>query len=200
MAKQKTRPGGLLLGIFIGLVLGLGIAIVVALFVTKTASKVTSKYSHTEKAPERDPSKPLPDPNKSLYAQTGSGEVTSEKGDNTRSDSKPEQAANQRDSRAAQPGEKDGAEAKQRKEWRYFLQAGAYLNEDEAENVRAQLAFMGLEASVSERWSAQGNLHRVRTGPFTDVDEMNQVRLRLIQSGFKPSVIRLEIKNDKKKP
>lgn len=194
MAKQKTKPDRLLLGIFIGLALGLGIAIIVALIVTKTASKVTSKYSQTEKAPERDTSKPLPDPNKPLYAQTGSGEVISEKDINTTSVSKPKQA----ESKAVKSGEKDDAEVKQRKEWRYFLQVGAYLNEDEAENVRAQLAFMGMEASISERWSSQGTLHRVRTGPFLDADEMNYARRRLIQSGFKPSVIRLEIKNDKK--
>ena len=197
--KQKKKPGGLLLGIFIGLVLGLGIAIVVAMFVSKSASKVSSKYSPVEKAPERDPTKPLPDPNKALYAQTGSGNVTPDKPDAADSGSQTKPAAKTKPRKAVKPKSKDDAEAR-RREWRYFLQAGAYLNLDEAENVRAQLAFMGQETSISKRWTAQGTMHRVRTGPYSDVDEMNQVRRQLIQSGYTPTVVRFQINKDKKKP
>lgn len=195
MKKQKRQYGDLLLGIIIGLVLGLGIAIVVALMVTKSTSKITSKYGNPGRTIERDASVPLPDPNKPLNSDVNSDKGTIKDGVKATAGFKSKTRTKAAAANAAQK-KKEEKEPKLRKEWRYYLQAGAYLDKAEAENIQAQLAFMGLETYLSKKWSSRGTLHRVRMGPIADVNVMNHIRYRLIQSGFTPSVVRLEKKKN----
>ena len=72
----------------------------------------------------------------------------------------------------------------------YYLQAGAFREAGDAENTRAKLALMGFEASVSERATDSGVLHRVRMGPFTQVEAMNKVRAKLSENGVDVAVVR----------
>ena len=45
----------------------------------------------------------------------------------------------------------------------YFISVGAYKNPDEAETIRARIAFSGLDSSVSR---GQDGYYRVRIGPY----------------------------------
>ena len=72
----------------------------------------------------------------------------------------------------------------------YFLQAGAFREVSEAENTRARLALLGFEASISDRNSDSGLLHRVRIGPYNQVETMNRARAKLIDSGVDVAIVR----------
>jgi cell division protein FtsN len=90
-------------------------------------------------------------------------------------------AAKAADAVAADPSEK----------FTYFLQAGAFLEQGDAENARAKLALIGVSANIAERKSDNGTLYRVRVGPFGQLEAMNRVRGRLTDNGVDVAVIRV---------
>ena len=74
---------------------------------------------------------------------------------------------------------------------KYFLQAGAYQNAADAEDQRAKLALMGIEASMqSVDVPDKGPVNRIRLGPYSSVDEMNQVKADLLKRGVTTAVIK----------
>lgn len=73
----------------------------------------------------------------------------------------------------------------------YFLQAGAFLEQADAENAKAKLALMGMSAAISERQSDNRTLYRVRIGPFAQQETMNRVRSKLTDNGVDVAVIRV---------
>ena len=72
----------------------------------------------------------------------------------------------------------------------YYLQAGAFRELSDAENTRAKLALLGFEAAISERASDSGVLHRVRVGPYAQVETMNKARAKLLDSGVDVAIVR----------
>lgn len=72
----------------------------------------------------------------------------------------------------------------------YYLQAGAFREVADAENTRAKLALLGFEATVSDRTTDTGVLHRVRMGPYAQVETMNKVRSKLSENGIDVAVVR----------
>lgn len=85
---------------------------------------------------------------------------------------------------AAQP---DNADDK----WVYYLQAGAFREQGDAENSKAKLALAGFEASISDRGGDNGSLFRVRIGPFNQLEAMNKVRGKLSDNGIDVAVVRI---------
>lgn len=75
--------------------------------------------------------------------------------------------------------------------WIYFLQAGAFRDQADAENARAKLALLGMEARVSEKPSDNGTLYRVRLGPFKQLDTVNRVRGKLAESSVDAALVRV---------
>lgn len=73
----------------------------------------------------------------------------------------------------------------------YYLQAGAFLEQADAENTKAKLALMGVPASIAERKSDNGTLYRVRIGPFAQPEAMNRVRGKLTDNGVDVAVVRV---------
>ncbi len=65
----------------------------------------------------------------------------------------------------------DPAEAVQ-----YVLQAGSFRLRNDAEQRRAELALLGLEASIEQTNSASGTWFRVYTGPFDSRSKMARAR------------------------
>jgi cell division protein FtsN len=49
---------------------------------------------------------------------------------------------------------------------------------------------LGFEATVSDRTNDNVVLHRVRMGPFTQVEAMNKVRGKLSENGIDVAVVR----------
>ncbi len=72
----------------------------------------------------------------------------------------------------------------------YYLQAGAFRELADAESTRAKLALLGFEANVSDRSTDTGVLHRVRLGPYSQVEAMNRVRSKLSENGVDVAVVR----------
>ncbi|MBC7786665.1 MAG: SPOR domain-containing protein [Methylophilaceae bacterium] len=74
----------------------------------------------------------------------------------------------------------------------YFLQAGAFQKEADADNMKAKLALQGFEAVVQTAdIPEKGIWHRVRVGPLTDIDQINKTRAALVSSGFSADLIKI---------
>lgn len=74
----------------------------------------------------------------------------------------------------------------------YYLQAGAFHDADEADNLKAQLALLGVEAEIqtSEVTADKGVYHRVRVGPFRAMDEVNRTRSLLTQNNIPVTLVK----------
>jgi hypothetical protein len=75
----------------------------------------------------------------------------------------------------------------------YFLQSGSFSTMDQAERLKAQLALLGLDASVQKvTLNKQNTIHRVRVGPFRDYTALDEARAVLRQHGIQstPMMIR----------
>ncbi|ASJ70414.1 SPOR domain-containing protein [Granulosicoccus antarcticus] len=74
----------------------------------------------------------------------------------------------------------------------YFLQAGNYLNAEDAEKSRAALLLLGMEAFIVARGESNGTIgHRVRIGPFYDQARINSAKERLKRNGINYKLIRV---------
>ena len=68
--------------------------------------------------------------------------------------------------------------------------AGAFREMADAENTRAKLALLGFEAAISDRTNGADVLHRVRIGPYNQVEAMNRARAKLIDAGVDVAIVR----------
>lgn len=73
----------------------------------------------------------------------------------------------------------------------YLLQAGSFRRQEAADRMRANLALAGLRAEIhtveldnGERW------HRVRVGPFTERERLEQARARMESRDIQPLLLR----------
>ena len=74
----------------------------------------------------------------------------------------------------------------------FFLQAGAFQNAPDADNLKARLALLGIEATIQTTTLAdKGVWHRVRVGPYTRVEELNRTRDTLKQNGVETALIKV---------
>ena len=74
---------------------------------------------------------------------------------------------------------------------RFWLQAGAFNGESEAENLKARLALAGWEAVVQPVPLPDKSMrYRVRLGPYDNTDELNRIKGELGKTGFDVAVIR----------
>ena len=213
--KQLSKQGGgTVLGLIVGLIVGLAIAVVVALTINKTTLPFLSKSTKPDRA-ELTPGQ-ASDPNKPLYGNKAAArEAAKDFADTAPAvDTVPPNAADPQAAKnaaakevslpppiekikkvdLAKPGEvkPDGTVAKVEgdEKWTYFLQAGAFREESDAESARAKLALLGFEARISERPSDNGTLYRVRVGPFGQLDTMNRMRGKLTDNGVDVAVVR----------
>lgn len=76
---------------------------------------------------------------------------------------------------------------------RYLLQVGSFRKLEDADRLKARLAFMGLESAIqtvsidgAETW------HRVRVGPFIGRDALDQARTTLKQNKFESMALKLK--------
>lgn len=189
MSKDYKRPepaargsaSSLLIGILIGLVLGLVIALGVAWYI----NKMPSPFLRTP-------------PAKGEPAAKG-GQAPAKADEKTaKAESKPrfdfykilpgteEPATDQqvRDAlkKKSTPGPRET----------FFLQAGAFQSAPDADNLKARLALIGIEATIqTTNLPDRGVWHRVRVGPYTSVEELNRTRDALRRNGVETALIKV---------
>jgi cell division protein FtsN len=74
----------------------------------------------------------------------------------------------------------------------YFVQAGAFRTQQDADAQRAKLAMLGWEARVSEREQNGRPVFRVRVGPFTKRDDAEQLKEKLDGAGVESALVRVQ--------
>ena len=72
----------------------------------------------------------------------------------------------------------------------YFVQAGAFRGQSEAEAQRARLAMLGWESRISEREQNGITVFRVRVGPFGKRDDAESLKGKLDGAGVDSSLVR----------
>lgn len=181
-ARAGNRNGSMLLGIMIGLVLGLAIALGVAWYINRMPSPFTAKAPVP--APKADTPKSSPTPR----TAEPSAQTSQEK---PRFDfykilpGSEEPATDQQLKDAQKKSTESGKET-------FYLQAGAFQNAPDADNLKARLALLGIEASIqTSTLPDKGVWHRVRLGPYTDVEEVNRARAMLKQNGVDSTLIKV---------
>jgi len=177
--RNGNRGGGsLLVGILIGLVLGLGIALAVAWYINKMPTpflphgtppaKIDAGKAAAPKAQEPSVATPEAKPRFEFYKILPGVE----------------EPATEQQVREAQQRPAAEKEA-------FFLQAGAFQNAPEAEHRKADLALLGVEATIQTTVMPDKSVwHRVRVGPYTAVEEINRVRDVLKQGGVETTLIK----------
>ncbi len=74
-----------------------------------------------------------------------------------------------------------------------WLQLGAFQNQDDADNLKAKLAMVGVEAKIqSVNLAGKGMVHRVRIGPFARPEEMDRMRAQLKADGIAATVVKMD--------
>ena len=202
---EATRRGGggsTLLGVFIGVALGLAIAAGVAFYLTKGGNPYqTPAASSASRDPSRDAtpgrggkadnatSKPRFDFYKILPGAE-EPKVQSKATDRTTDRATVERMIPPGEDRAAdKAGTATGRDTKTPD--RFWLQAGSFSTEDDAENLKARLALAGWEAAVQEASVPdKGVRFRVRLGPYDNTDELNRMKGELTRRGFDVAVIK----------
>lgn len=181
--EKKRKPvGGTLLGIFIGLVLGLAIATAAAIYVTNAPVPFVNKTQQQRAT--------TPQADQKLAEAAKAGAAEKPKFDFYKILPGQEEPVTDRDlkSAAAKQAEKPGAPRDM-----YFVQAGAFQNPADADNLKARLALMGLQASVEPaNLPDKGTWYRVRLGPYTQLDEINRVRQTLAQNAIDASLVKIK--------
>ena len=74
----------------------------------------------------------------------------------------------------------------------YLLQAGSFRNPQQADQLKAKLALLGLETRVDSVTTDNGKWHRVRVGPYKELEDLNTSRSQLKRNGIDAILIRIK--------
>jgi cell division protein FtsN len=186
----RKQNGNTLLGLVIGLIIGLVVAVVVALVITKGQSPFTSKGKLDKLAEPA--GNQISDPNRPMYGNRDAAREASKELAGRAAAVVPNAApqAAAATTTATATAAKPAAPAADEEKATYYLQAGAFRDQADAESARAKLALLGFEANISDKGGDGGPLFRVRVGPFNNADAMNRVKTKLSESGVDVAVVR----------
>jgi len=193
--SSAGKGGSMLAGILLGMVLGLLIASGVAWYIMKRPNP----YVNHDQRPELSGAQQAPagEPQAASSGPATAANSTPAAGDNGKphfefykvlTDGQPDGSQP-----AQQPATKATTQspAKATASQSYFLQAGSFSNEADADKLKARLALLGMEASVqSVTIPDKGVWHRVRLGPYRNSDAMNKARTTLKQNGVDSTPMR----------
>ena len=74
----------------------------------------------------------------------------------------------------------------------YLLQAGAFRNGAQADDLKARIALLGLVGRVEVVQTPAGEMHRVRLGPYATASELEQAKQVLSSGGIEAVAIRVK--------
>lgn len=178
-AKTRPRSGGMsgIAGFVVGLAIGLTVALGVYLFDRRPAARLAQQSTAPLANDEEATTKPAPASQQAeqefdFYEMLPKFEVViPEDGGNVA----PEAAT-------GGPIAKPGA---------YYLQAGSFRNHADADRVRALIALQGVESKIQKVTIDKDTWHRVRVGPITNLQRLEDTRSKLRQAQIDALVIRV---------
>ncbi len=74
----------------------------------------------------------------------------------------------------------------------YFVQAGAFVKAEDAEQQRARLAMLGFSAKVLEREQSGRTVMRVRLGPLDNREEAEELQRKVEAAGIEANLVRVQ--------
>ena len=205
-ARKKAR-GGTLIGMFIGLVIGVIIAAAVVWTMNKSPLPFTKQVTAPPPPPEggkaasgkatppggdAQPAQPMALPGKP-------GDPIPEKRFQFydilpgKSDAVPDKAPKpvaREEPKKEEPKKEEKKEEPKESKTPLFLQAGSFSTPQDADNQKAKLAFMGVEAVVQQVMVQDKTYYRVRVGPYTKIDELKKVRAELARNGVEAQLVK----------
>ena len=218
--RMNQQRGGTLVGFIIGLLVGLTVALGLAIYVTKMPIPFMNKgqsrsadldAAEVEKNKDWDPNAPLygkkaaksgdkaegpqPEPKPDAAAKVDPksadplGDLAKVKAAEPKADAKSKPETKPAEPKALEP--KAEAKPTSADPFIYFVQAGAYRSNDEAETQRAKTVMLGLDAKISERDQGGRTVYRVRVGPM-DKLEAERVRAKLEAAHIDSAMVRVQ--------
>ena len=187
----RKSGGGTLVGMFIGLVLGVGIAAGVVWYLNKSPMpfqnvKPQPPRPEAQVGPDGKPAQPIALPGKPGDPQPEKRfqfyDILPGKADAV-PDKEPKPEVKPAETKKDEKKDDKKEEVRESKT-PLFLQAGSFSTAKDADNQKAKLAFMGIEAVVQQVMIQDKTFYRVRVGPYTKIDELNKVRAELAKSGI----------------
>ena len=73
----------------------------------------------------------------------------------------------------------------------YLLQAGAFRKLEDADRLKASLALLGIQSNIHATTINKEQWYRVRIGPYTNLNELNAVRLRLREHAIDALLVKI---------
>lgn len=202
MNKQR---GGTLLGLVIGALIGLGAALAVAVYITKVPIPFMNKSQprnpdgdaqETKKNKDWNPNAPLAGKNSVKPPPSASGEVSSVTVPAPAAVTAPKTAdpavsadplGDLAKARTQAPSSGSGVDP-----FTYFIQAGAFRTPEDAEQQRARLLLLGMQAKVTEREQSGRTVYRVRLGPFDKKEDADKAKDRLDSNSIETALVRVQ--------
>lgn len=212
----NQQRGGTILGFIFGLLIGLGIALGVAVYVTKVPVPfINNGEPHGISNSGSDRTQNW-DPNSPLYGSTPAAPAAA---GNTATSPAPAVPAlpgttipdpvtappaasadplgdlasaqvKAAEAKAAAAAATQAASANDG--FNYFVQAGAFRTQADAEAQKARLAIQGWEARITEREQNGRPIFRVRIGPFGQRGDAEQIKQKLDALGVDSALIRIQ--------
>lgn len=200
-APKTNAKGGTLLGMFLGLVIGVAIAAGVVWYMNKTPIPFVSPKPQPKPGAPATPGTPAADgttpaqPNQPLALPGKPGDPVPEKRFQFY-DILPGKADAVPDPKPAAEPKKDEKKDDKKDDKKdelkqpVFLQAGSFSTAQDADNQKAKLALLGVEADVQQVMVQEKTYFRVRLGPYKKMEEASKVRSDLTKAGVEVSLVK----------
>jgi len=194
--KRSQGPTGhpMMTGVFIGVLVGLVLALGVALYLNRAPTPFVGrdKPADADKASQGGKTVPKYEPAESPKGPSQAGAAQGAKGaePKTRLDfytilPGKEEVVPDKDVSRTPPSSGTSRVV-------YYLQAGAFQNAADADNLKARLALAGLEAQIQSATLPDKSVwHRVRMGPYSNADDVDKARAALKQNKIDNAVIKV---------
>lgn len=211
---KKQQRGGTAVGFILGVVVGLGVALAVAVYVTKVPVPFLNKSgprtvdqdaAEAQRNKNWDPNSPMygknparptvpaasvaeQQPAPPMPAVTAASSAVAAASAPRSAASKPATTTDPLgDLAKARAAATPGADP-----FDYFVQAGAFRTQADADAQRAKLAMLGWEARVSEREQNGRTVFRVRVGPFAKRDDAEALKEKLDGVAVESALVRVQ--------
>jgi len=189
--SKKTAPGksgnSLGAGILVGMIIGVALAAAVVWYMKRTPSPFVNREQPAFAEP--DVVKPAPPAATEQPAATSDGKQRFQFYKILTDQQKTTPVTPVKPADQAKTADKSQAAAYEPQ----ILQAGSFPNIDDAENLKAKLALLGVEANIqTAAIKDKGVWYRVRLGPYKSADELNRARGFLKQNGVNSTPMRVQ--------